>query len=82
LRELERRRLILQFQQQDAEQELSRQEPNQMAGKKVDLKKQSQSVPAMMGVTPLMKGDYDNISTSGIEENKANPPGLSMSTRN
>jgi hypothetical protein len=41
-------------------------------GKKVDLKKQSQFVPGLMGVTPFAKGDYGDISVAGIEENKAN----------
>ncbi len=52
------------------------------AGKNIDLKKQSQFMPDLMGVTPFMKSDYDNISAAEIEENKANPPGLSMPTRN
>jgi len=41
------------------------------AEKQVDLKKQSQYAPALMGVTPCMKRDYDNKPVQGIEENKA-----------
>jgi hypothetical protein len=36
------------------------------------LKKQSQSVPGINGVTSFVKGDYDNIPADGDEENKAN----------
>ena len=53
LRELERRQLIRQFQQQEAEQELPRQEPNQFrlapntaGGSITDLEKQNQSLPS------------------------------------
>ena len=42
------------------------------AEKKVDLKKQTQFAPALMGVTSFLKGDYDNIPAGGTEENKAN----------
>jgi len=38
---------------------------------KVDLKKQSQFVPALIGVTPFVKGGYDNNSAAGDDENKA-----------
>ena len=40
--------------------------------KKGDLKKQSQYVPALMGVTSYVKGDYVNKPAGGAEENKAN----------
>jgi len=40
--------------------------------KKVDLKKQSQYVPALMGVTSYVKGDYVNKPAGGAEENNAN----------
>ena len=41
------------------------------ADKLSDLKKQSQYTPEQMGVTSLMKGDYDNNPAGGDEENKA-----------
>jgi hypothetical protein len=42
------------------------------AGKKDDLKKQSQLSPTTMGATSFMQGDYDNYPAGGVEENKAN----------
>jgi hypothetical protein len=39
---------------------------------KGNLKKQSQFVPTMIGVTPYSKGDYDRIPLCGVQENKAN----------
>ena len=71
LRELERRQLIRQFQQQEAEQELPTKEPNHSAEKISDLKKQSQFIPGLTGAKSYMKGDYDNIPAGKIEENKA-----------
>ena len=79
MRELERRQLIRQYQQQEAEQKLSAQEPNQSrlapstaGGSITDLKKQTQFVPGQNGATSFEKGDYDNNSPAGDEENKAN----------
>ncbi len=71
LRELERRQLIRQFKQQEAEQELSRQETNQLAENNSDLKKQTQFVPGLKGAKPFLKGDYDKIPLCGAQENKA-----------
>ena len=42
------------------------------AEKKGDLKKQSQFVPAPIGATSFVKGDYGNTPALGAEENKAN----------
>ena len=39
---------------------------------KGSLKKQSQFVPGLMGVTPFMKGAYDDNSPGGDVKNKAN----------
>jgi hypothetical protein len=72
LRELERRQLIRQYQQQEAEQELPRREPNRPAEKNSDLKKQSQYVPGLMGANSLLEGDYDRNSPVGEEQNKPN----------
>ena len=71
MRELERRQLIRQYRQQEAEQKLPIQEPNQLAEKNSDLKKQSQFMPAIMGVTPFVKGFYGMESAAGDEEKKA-----------
>jgi hypothetical protein len=48
----------------------------------IDLKKQSQFVPGMMGVNPIMEGGYGDMSMFGTGVNKANPPEISMPTRN
>jgi len=79
MRELERRQLIRQFQQQEAEQELTKQEPNQFrlapntVGRSItDLKKQSQYVPGINGAKSFMKGDYDKKPAGEAGENKAN----------
>jgi hypothetical protein len=78
MRELERRQLIRQFQQQEAERELPTQEPDQFrlapntAGDLItDLKKQSQISPDEIGVTAFMKGDYNKSPDGGDVENKA-----------
>jgi len=98
-RELERRQLIRQYQQQEAEQEfepsmrekaatrnttaeqnsdLKKQSQSTRSGFSVqssartNLKKQSQFVPAMIGITPFVKGFYGNGSAAGDDENKAN----------
>ena len=42
------------------------------AGKKGDLKKQSQFVPGLSNVTSYLKGDYDKIPAGRTEKNKAN----------
>jgi len=72
LSELERQQLIRQFQQQEAEQELSRQEPSLLTEKNGDLKKQSQFVPGLMGANSLLERDYDNNSPVGEDQNKPN----------
>ena len=79
LRELERRQLIRQFQQQEAKQELPTQEPDQFrlapntaGGLITDLKKQSQYVPGQNGAKSYLKGDYDKNSPAGEEQNKPN----------
>jgi len=41
------------------------------AEKKGYLKKQSQFAPELMGTTPIVKGDYENKTACGAEENKA-----------
>jgi len=49
------------------------------AGKKVNLKKQSQYESALMGVTSYMQGDYSDNPAGGAEENKANQSQLHAS---
>jgi len=71
MRELERRQLIRQYQQQEAEQELPRQEQNHSTEKNSDLKKQTQFSVAHISAKSMEKGDYDNNSPVGNEENKA-----------
>jgi hypothetical protein len=85
LKELERRQLIRQFQQQEAEQEFEPEETIHIpindnrdvaaareGEKQGDLKKQSQFSPDLIGVKPFMKGDYDKKPPGGDDENKAN----------
>jgi len=82
MRELERRQMIRQVEQQYAEQELSIPIPindnrdvaatRSPREKNSELKKQSQSVPGQNGATSYLKGDYDNNSAGQIDENKAN----------
>jgi hypothetical protein len=83
LRELERRQIIRQFQQQEAEQQFepspslrdeaaTRRDVAATRGEKnSDLKKQSQFAPGLIGATPFIKGFYDKVSTGGEDENKA-----------
>jgi hypothetical protein len=71
MRELERRQLIRQYQQQEADEELTRQESVQSAEKKGDLKKQSQFMPGMTCAKSYLKEAYDNNSPAGDEQNKA-----------
>jgi len=75
-RELERRQIIRQYQQQEAEQQfepaLQDKNSTPKAGQKGDLKKQSQFVPGQNGATSYTKGDYNKIPLCGAQENKAN----------
>ena len=77
MRELERRQLIRQYQQQEADEEY---EPSMRektstqstpVEKNSDLKKQSQFVPGLNGATSFEKGDYDKIPSCRTQENKA-----------
>ncbi|MGB2864109.1 MAG: hypothetical protein WBC05_12340, partial [Sedimentisphaerales bacterium] len=66
---LKTQQMIRVIQQADARKQETATRP---AEKKVDLKKQSQYAPAEVGATSYLKGDYENISAGGAEENKAN----------
>jgi hypothetical protein len=79
LRELERQRLIRQFHQQEAEQELTTQDPKQFrlapntaGGSITDLKKQTQFVPGQNSAKSFLKSDYDKNTAGSTNENKAN----------
>jgi len=72
MRELERRQMIRQVEQQYAEQELSVPEIHPASEQKDDLKKQSQFTPGQNGATTYVKGEYDNKPVRRIDENKAN----------
>jgi len=83
MRELERRQLIRQYQQQGAEQEQSIHFPindnrdeaatqSMTAEKNSNLKKQSQFTLNLMGANPFIKGIYSIESAAGDVENKAN----------
>jgi len=81
MRELERRQMIRQVEQQYAEQELSIPESRQTAEQKDDLKKQSQFVPGLNGATSYIKGDYDKITGRSDDENKAKQSQLQTDKR-
>jgi hypothetical protein len=86
MKELKRFQVIRQIERQDAEEQFEpspslrdeaathrhSEAATTKIKKRVDLKKQSQFAPAMMGVTPFVKGFYDKESAGGDEENKAN----------
>ena len=74
MRELERRQLIRQYQQQEAEQEQDQFQlaPNTAGGSITDLKKQTQFSVTHISVNPLKKGNYGNNSLAVGEKNKAN----------
>jgi hypothetical protein len=80
MHELERQQLVRQFQQQDENEQQSAQAIPKACGfeaatrpeeKQVDLKKQSQFVPGVIGAKSFMKGAYGNNSPAGDEPNKA-----------
>jgi len=71
MRELERRQIIRQYQQQEAEQEYEPATKNTTVEKNSNLKKQSQYVSGLNGANSYAKGDYDKIPSCGTQENKA-----------
>jgi len=86
LRELEIRQLIRQYQQQEADDEFEPEQDipipindnrveaatrNPNPEKNSELKKQSQFSVAHISTNSLEKGDYDNNSANGTDENKA-----------
>ena len=82
MRELERRQLIRQVEQQCESEQADHITINDNRDKAAtrnptaqsngDLKKQSQYVQAMIGLKPFLKGDYGKESPAGDEQNKAN----------
>jgi hypothetical protein len=79
MKELKRFQIMRRIEFEDAEQEQF--EPSQSlrdeaatrpAEKKVDLKKQSQSVPGLNGAKSYLKGDYDKKVAGDADENKPN----------
>jgi hypothetical protein len=72
-RELERRQVIRQYQQQESGQELSiKLAPSTAGGSITNLKKQTQFPVAHIVANSLKKGDYGNIPLRGAQENKPN----------
>jgi len=78
-------RMLKEFEKQKVMRIIVRQEMNQQfelppslkdritnAGKNIDLKKQSQFTPDMMGATPFMAGGYGDYPPVGFDENKPN----------
>ncbi|MGB2865650.1 MAG: hypothetical protein WBC05_20130 [Sedimentisphaerales bacterium] len=78
MKELKRCQIMRRIERQDADQQrdpspsLRDEAATRPAEKKVDLKKQSQFVPAQVGAKSFMKGDYDKKPAGGVEKNKAN----------
>jgi len=78
MNELKRQQIMRRIEYQDADEQY---EPSPSlrdeaatqcpAEKKVDLKKQSQYAPELMGATSFLKGDYGNTPAHEAEENKA-----------
>jgi len=71
MRELERRQLIRQYQQQEAEREYEPATKNTTVEKNTVLKKQSQFSVAQNSAKSLEKGDYDKTPSCRTQENKA-----------
>jgi len=79
MNELKRQQIMRRIEQQDADDEQYEPSPSLWdeaatqcpAEKKVDLKKQSQYAPELMGATSFLKGDYGNTPAHEAEENKA-----------
>jgi hypothetical protein len=63
---------LREIEQQVADQEQPAPESSPPAKKKVDLKKQSQFAPTLMGVTSFLKGDYGSKSADRVHENETN----------
>ncbi len=82
LREFKKQQIMKQIIQQDTGRQQFVPERSFSAEKNSGLKKQSQFVPGMMGVNPIMEGGYGDMSMFGTGVNKANPPEISMPTRN
>ncbi|MHC4557690.1 MAG: hypothetical protein ACYS80_10355 [Planctomycetota bacterium] len=78
MRELERLRLMRQMEEKAAEQQSAPAIPKacgfeaatQKAAKEVNLKKQSQFSPPLMGLTSFTGGSYENIPACGVQKNK------------
>jgi hypothetical protein len=82
LREFKKQQIMRQIVQQDTGRQQYVPERSLSVEKNSSLKKQSQFPPGMMGANPLGQGDYGDMSMFGADVNKANPPEISMPTRN
>ena len=82
LREFKKQQIMRRVEQQDIGYDQAANETEALTGKHINLKKQSQFSPGMMGASPFMTGGYDDFMPAGNAENKANPPGISKPTSN
>ncbi len=82
LREFKKQQIMRQIEQKDISYNQAVGGAEALTGKNINLKKQSQFTPDMMGTNPFGQGDYGDMSMFGAGENKANPPGISMPSRN
>ena len=72
LREFKKQQIIRRIEQNDITYNQAVGGTEALTGKKVNLKKQSQSAPVSKDVNPFKSSCYDDFSAAGIGENKAN----------
>jgi len=72
LREFKKQQIMRRIEQNDISYNQAVGGTEALTGKKVNLKKQSQFTPDLMGLTPFGKGDYGSMPAGYGEENKAN----------
>jgi hypothetical protein len=72
LREFKKQQIMRRIEQNDITYNQAVGGTEALTGKKVNLKKQSQSAPVAKDVSPFMSSCYDDFSAAGIGENKAN----------
>jgi hypothetical protein len=71
-KELRKQQLMCRIEQREIGQDQAIAQTEALMGRKVNLKKQSQFMPGLMGVTPFIKEAYGKNMPAGDDENKAN----------
>ena len=72
LQEFKKQQIMRRIDQQDISYDQAVGGTEALMGKNINLKKQSQFSPAVMGTNPFMPGNYGDMPTFGADENKAN----------